>query len=146
MFSDCLHQTFFCFKNVIFSSLHFTVDEAKHILTMDRSFHFRFFFWCHIPQIIPTVCFSPSFVTVPIDSHSSGACMYCIFFHFISMPHSYVDVSYFLMCATRHPFSPRVTCHLSFHSPQPNISIMDMSDHVSVLLCPSPFLPYRLLM
>ena len=38
-----------------------------------------------------------------------------------------------------HPFSLCVTCHLSLHSPQPNISIMDMSDHVSVFLCPSPF-------
>lgn len=31
-----------------------------------------------------------------------------------------------------HPLSLCVTCHLSLHSPQPNISIMDVSDHVSV--------------
>ena len=37
-----------------------------------------------------------------------------------------------------HPLFLHVTCHLSLHFPQPNISIMDMSDHVSVFLCPSP--------
>lgn len=49
-------------------------------------------------------------------------------FPFVSIVilHSYVDVSLY------------VTCHLSLHSPQPNISIMDLSDHVSVFLCPSP--------
>lgn len=41
------------------------------------------------------------------------------------------------MSLSLHPLSLCVTCHLSLHPPQPNISITDLSDHVSVFPCPS---------
>lgn len=57
-------------------------------------------------------------------------------FDLISIYGSYVDV-FPNVSLSLHPLSLCVTCHLSLHPPQPNISITDLSDHVSVFPCPS---------
>lgn len=80
--------------------------------------------------VCPALCLYHS--VIPITPTMLCSFLTSPHFHFIPvMLFSFCLCCVLCLMCPWHPFSLCVTCHLSLHSPQPNINIMDMSDHVS---------------
>lgn len=90
--------------------------------------------------VCPALCLYHS--VIPITPTMLCSFLTSPHFHFIPvMLFSFCLCCVLCLMCPWHPFSLCVTCHLSLHSPQPNINIMDMSDR-SVLKRRSNFILY----